>query len=164
MSVIVRCGEDLGEKVPRPPVDLVDDGAHLFDWLASGVREVPVEVALACEDRARVATTYGDDHVGAASGLIGEGLGELLGDVEAALGEDLHHSGVDLLPGRRPGRPDGDAPGAVVVEQNASGDGAPRVVRADDEYLGGVGHDGSLCAGERSEALDRKSTRLNSSH
>src|SRR3546814_19190410 len=109
---------------------------------------VPVEVALACEDRARVATTHGDDHVGAASGLIGEGLGELLGDVEAALGEDLHHSGVDLLPGRRPGRPDGDAPGAGVVEQNASGDGAPRVVRADDEYLGGVGQSGrASCRG-----------------
>src|SRR3546814_20188836 len=77
MSVIVRCGEDLGETVPRPPVDLVDDGAHLFDWLASGVREVPVAVALACDDRARVATTHGNDHVGAASGHLGRGLGGL---------------------------------------------------------------------------------------
>src|SRR3546814_19021998 len=28
MSVIVRCGEDLGEKVPRPPVDLVRSEEH----------------------------------------------------------------------------------------------------------------------------------------
>jgi hypothetical protein len=134
-------------------VDLLDDGPDLLDGLAGGVGEVPVEVALARVDRTGVTAAHGDDDVGAASRLVGERLGELLGHVEPAFGEDLGDRGVDLLAGGGAGGAHDDPAVAVVVEQHPGSDGAAGVVGADHEDLGDVGHECSLGADDGAEAV-----------
>jgi hypothetical protein len=47
---------EVGEQLADPGVDLVADRAYVVDVLACGVGQLPVEVALAGEDGARVAT------------------------------------------------------------------------------------------------------------
>src|SRR5579864_451613 len=50
--------EQLGRELPHAPVDVVADPAHRLEVLAGRVLELPVEVALAREDRAGVAATH----------------------------------------------------------------------------------------------------------
>src|SRR3546814_13896372 len=88
-----------------------------------------------------------DLHVGAAGGVVGEGLRELLGHVESPLGEDLRDSGVDVVARRRARGADADAARAVVVEKDAGRYRAAGVVGADDEDLRMVGHGASTGAG-----------------
>lgn len=57
-------------EVPHPPLDLVAQPAHLVDRPALGVRQVPVDVALARKVRACVATPHRDDHVGVGGQLV----------------------------------------------------------------------------------------------
>jgi hypothetical protein len=53
---LVRCGGgEFGEQGADAAVDLVTDRAYFTDGLASGVGQVPVQVALAGVDRAGVA-------------------------------------------------------------------------------------------------------------
>jgi hypothetical protein len=78
------CDIEVREKLADPAFDLVADGADVFDCLAGGVVEDPVEVALAGEDGAGVAAAHGDHDVGGADDLVGPGFGELAGDVDAA--------------------------------------------------------------------------------
>ena len=90
-------------------VDLVADPAHRLEVLPGRVVELPVLVALARVDRARVAAAHRDDDVGGADGLIGERLRELLAQVDAELAHCLDDRGVDPL-ARRASRPSGRGP------------------------------------------------------
>ena len=74
--------------------------------------QLPVEVALAGVDGAGVTAAHGHDDVGRPGGLVGEGLGELLGDVEAPLGEDATTDGLSWSPGSEPADCDLDRPWA----------------------------------------------------
>ena len=58
-------GHELGQEHLDATVGLVADGADLLDWLAGGVVQLPVEVALARVDGAGIAAAHGDDRVGA---------------------------------------------------------------------------------------------------
>jgi hypothetical protein len=58
VSVRGRGWDELGEQRADPSVDLVSDGADLFQDLAGRVGEIPVEVALAGEDGAGVAAAH----------------------------------------------------------------------------------------------------------
>ena len=76
-----------GEEVADAAFDFVADGAYAFDVESGWVVEVvPVFVALAGEDGAGVAAAHADHHVGGPDDLVGPGFGELVGDVDAALG------------------------------------------------------------------------------
>src|SRR4030095_6078768 len=86
----------LGEELTDAPFDLVADGAGVFDGLAGGGVEDPVEVALAGEDGAGVAAAHGDDDVGGADDLVGPGFGEFSGDVDAAFTHGGDGRRVDL--------------------------------------------------------------------
>src|SRR5512144_2039311 len=80
---LASCGggrvDQLAEQPLHPPVDLVPDWANVLQRLAGGVVEFPVEVALAEVHGAGVAAAHGDDDVGGLDDVVGEGLGELLG-------------------------------------------------------------------------------------
>jgi hypothetical protein len=54
-------------------------------WLA-GSWELPVLVALARIDRTGIPAAHGDDHISGADRLVGKGLGEGPGQVDAHLG------------------------------------------------------------------------------
>jgi methyltransferase (TIGR00027 family) len=141
--------DQFGQERLDPAVDLLDDGPHLLDRLAGRVGEVPVEVALAGMDRARVPAAHGDDHVGGAGDLVADGFGELLGGIESAFGEDRGDRRVDLVARLGPGRPDLDAAVGVVIQQDPSSSAASGVVGAQEQDGGDVFHDHSLGLAEK---------------
>ena len=68
--------------------DVVADGSNLRGRLALGVREIPVDVALAGDVRARVAAAHRDHDVGLLGQLAAETLRAAVGEVDAKL---VHH-------------------------------------------------------------------------
>ena len=95
------------------------------DVLAGGVVELPVLVALAGVEGAGVAAAHGDDDIGGTDDLVGPGLGELVGDVDADLGHGGDGGGVDLRAGlgaRRTTRPRGRRRGGAA-SRRPSGSG-----------------------------------------
>src|SRR5918993_4631285 len=66
---------ELVEQAADAGVDLVADRADCVDALACGVGELPVEVALAGEDRAGVTAAHRDDDYGGLDGVGGAQLG-----------------------------------------------------------------------------------------
>jgi hypothetical protein len=83
-------------------VELVANLSHGREWLAGGIRDRPVLVALAGIHRARVAAAEGDHDVSGEDHFVGERLGELQRDVDADLTDRLHDDRVDLLVGCEP--------------------------------------------------------------
>ena len=81
-------------------VDLVADPAYRLEVLSGRVVELPVLVALARVDRARVAAAHRDHDVGGPDGLVRERLRELLAQVDAELAHRLDDGWVDPLTGR----------------------------------------------------------------
>src|ERR1039458_787378 len=90
-------GEQLVDEHADPLLDVVADGADLLYRAARGIGELPVDVALAGIDRARVATAHGDDDVGAAAHLVGQLAWRLASDVDARLRHHLDDGGVQHL-------------------------------------------------------------------
>jgi hypothetical protein len=80
-------------------VDVVADAAHHLHRLAGRVLEFPVLIALARIDGAGISTAHGDHHIGGPDELVGQGLGKLLGEVDAPLVHGRDHGRVDLVPG-----------------------------------------------------------------
>src|SRR5262249_47179531 len=116
-------------------VDVVPDPADLIHCPARRVLDLPVLIALARIDRARVATPHGYDHVCRPDEPVGEGLGELLRHVDAQLVHHLHHGGGDLLGGDAARRPDAE-PALRVHREQSGGHLAPTgIVNADEEDL-----------------------------
>ena len=89
--------DELPEECGDPLGDLVADGSYLVDWLAGGIGEIPVQVALARVDRAGVAAAHGDDGVGLADRLVREWLGELLREIDPDVPLRRDDGGVDLV-------------------------------------------------------------------
>src|SRR5262245_12933815 len=75
------CRHERGEESAYPAFDLVTDDAYRGKLLAGGIGELPVQIGLAGEHRARVAAAHGDDHVADAYRLWREDLGGLRRDV-----------------------------------------------------------------------------------
>src|ERR1044072_2587220 len=90
---------ELVQELPDALFDLIADRSDRFDVLARGILELRVEVALAGEERARVAAAHGDDDVGGAHDLVGPRLGELVCDVDADLGHCKDRGRIDFLAG-----------------------------------------------------------------
>ena len=82
-----------------------------LEVLAGGVVDGPVLVPLAGEERAGLATAHGDDHVGGLDELAVELRRGVVGDGQAALGEDLGDDGIHAAAGLGAGRADLDAVG-----------------------------------------------------
>ena len=106
-------GSEFSEQVADACVDVVADGPDLVEGLTGGVGELPLEVALAGEDRAGVSSAHGDHDVSGRDGDGGQAFGELAGQVDPDLVHDLTYCGVDLVGGFGPGG--GDAHGTVGV-------------------------------------------------
>src|SRR4029453_4710913 len=80
--------------------DVVADGADAWGVEARGVAGViPGFVAFAGEDGASIPTTHADHDLSGAAGFVSPGLGELVGDVDAAFGHCGDCGGVDFVPG-----------------------------------------------------------------
>jgi hypothetical protein len=123
-----------------PTVDLVDDRPDIFDRLAGRIVELPIEIALARIDRARIATPHGDDYVGHPGSPAGEGFRELMSGVETALLEDGHNRGIELVERFRPDRKDIDSATGVVFEQDAGRQAPSGVVDAEEQHNRSVAH------------------------
>ena len=105
---------------PNASVDLIADRSDRFHGKARGVRKVPVEVPLPGEDGTGVAASHRDDDIGGLDGLVGERLGELVGDVHVHLAHHLDDGRVELVGGRAPRGADHD-PRPGVLRQQARG-------------------------------------------
>ena len=79
-----------------PSIDLVTDGPDLIDRSAGGVRQIPVDIALARVDGAGIAAAHRDNHVGLSGHVIGEALWCLACWIEASLLKQRHHDRVEL--------------------------------------------------------------------
>jgi hypothetical protein len=116
--------------------------AHLtddLDGLAGRIRQFPVLVTLAGEDRAGVATAHGHDDVAAPGGLMVEFLGLLGRDVDPDLGHGAHRDRVDLLGWFRAGGPDLDGVAGEVAQPSGSHLGTTGIVDTDKQDTGEVG-------------------------
>jgi len=91
-----RTLEKFVQQASDSSIDLVDDGPDLIDRAAGGVRQLPVEIALARVDGARVAAAHRDNDVGISRHVIGEALWGLACWIEASLLEQCHHDRVEL--------------------------------------------------------------------
>ena len=136
-----------------PLLDLVADPSDLLDGLPGWVGEVPIQVSFAGKHRAGVSAAHRDDDVGGHDDVVGEGLGELLREIEADLCHHLHDLRVDLFGWRAPGRADVDPTLGVVIEQRRCHLAAPRVVDACEQHLRDVRHDPPLVSRHRSEPV-----------
>src|SRR4051812_42293551 len=96
-STIEALAGELDDQRLDPRADLVPDGSHGVEALASRVGEVPVLVPLAREHRAGVTAAHGDDDVRAADCVGRQQLRLLRGDVDADLGHGGHGDRVDLV-------------------------------------------------------------------
>lgn len=97
----------------------------MADGQPGGVGQVPVEVARARVDEAGVAAAHQLHDIGCAHDFVGLGLGELLGYIDADLGQGVDDGGVDLVGGRGPGGADVDLARGVVVEEGGLADLRP---------------------------------------
>jgi hypothetical protein len=138
-----RCGH-FGQQRQNSAIDLLDDRTNHFDRLASGVFEVPVEVALAGIQRAGITATHGDDNVSGSGGLLGERFGELPAGIKPPLAKYCHDRWVELVGGFGPGGKDIDLTPGVVVEEDTGSHAAPRVVDAQEEHGGLLAHGDSF--------------------
>jgi hypothetical protein len=116
-------------------VDLVADRPDLLDALAGRVRQLPVEVALAREDGARVTAAQRDDHVRRLDHLVRQRLGELHREIDADLDHRGDHGRVDLIGRSAARRAHLDAALRVVVEEPRRHLATAGVVDADEEDL-----------------------------
>lgn len=92
---VVCGGTDPGEEGVHVGGDLGGDLLELLG-MRGGVLDGPVEVVLAGVEGAGVAAAHGDNVVGGADDVVGEGLGEVLGQVPAAGGDQGRDGGIDL--------------------------------------------------------------------
>src|SRR6476661_6637544 len=115
---------------------LVADGSHRVDTLPGRVVELPVEVALAGVERARVAAAHGDDDVRGLHGFGREELGPFGSDVDALLEHGLTNRGVDGVGRRGASGPHLHAAPRQVGRVRRGHLGAPRIVDAHEEHGG----------------------------
>ena len=80
--------------------DLIPDGAKLVLGIASRVRQVRVDVALAGDERALVFAAHGDNDVGLLGELTREQLRLAVSELDAQLAHHLDHLGTDAVRGR----------------------------------------------------------------
>ena len=167
MSIVAQAsasaaGSSSARRSRTAAVDLVADRADRVDALAGGVVELPVLVALAGVERARVAAAHRDDDVGGLDGGVVEPLRVGAGgaQVDAELGHRLDDGRVDLVGRGGAGGADDDAVTGVVGEQRGGHLGTAGVVDADEQDFGsGVSHRGSPsgCGGRRGGRARRRS-------
>jgi hypothetical protein len=131
----------VAEQREHTPADVVADRADVVERESGGIGQVPVEIALAGEDRARVPAAHRDDDVGCLHVPGRQRLGELRGDVQADLGHRLNDGRVQLAGRLGAGRGHPDPPGRLLVQQRSSHLGAARVVGADEQHLGDISHE-----------------------
>src|SRR5262249_25951107 len=83
------------EQVDHPRPHVVADLADAREGLPLGILEGPIVSTEAGDDRALLAAAHGDQHLGAASELVGELLGRSIAEVDAHLAHDVQHLRVD---------------------------------------------------------------------
>jgi hypothetical protein len=122
-----------------PRGDVVACGAHLVDRPAFRVGELPVDVALAGDVRARVAAAHRDHDVGLLGKLAREPLRAAVREVDAQLAHDLDDLGVNLpvRVGFAAGRQRVVSALRGAVEQGGAHLRAPGIVQTDKQ---GSGH------------------------
>src|SRR3954470_20825873 len=129
----------LGDQLLDPALDLVPDRANAVEVVAGRVVKIPVEVALAGEDRAHVAAAHGDQYIGGLGGVPVQFAGCVGGDVDADLAHGFDGDRVDLVGGFAAGRADLDGVAGQVAQPAGGHLGAAGVVHAHEQ-------DGGLAA------------------
>src|SRR5579862_1958408 len=130
---LLRLRVQLPDEIPNAGVDLVPDLPNLRGGLTSRVFELPIEVALAWNERAFVAAPHGDHQVRLLGEFAGQELRGAAGEVDVDLVHDIDHLGMNLR-GRRRARRKGVVPAARgLVEQGAAHLRTARVLAADEE-------------------------------
>ena len=141
-GLVLSRGDELGEERPDLSVDLISDGTDLVDASSRWIVELPIEIPLPREDRARVSAAHRDHDIRPFDGFLGEGLRILGGDVDPDLPHRLDDRGVDLVGRIAARRPHHDPSLGVLRQQTRGHLAPPGVVDADEENLGEarVGH------------------------
>ena len=133
--------------------NIVTDRADSVDGLTSGVGYFPVLVAFAREDGAGIAATHGDDDIGGLDDLVGPGLGEFAGDIDADLGHGFDGGGVDFVSGFSAARPGHTVVTGEVGEEAERHLRAAGVVGAKEQHRRPPVVDLAFNAGQGVEAL-----------
>ena len=131
---------EFGDEFLDAATDFVADGAYNIEALPGWIVDLPVEVALAREDGADVAAAHGDDDIAGLDGVSGEGLGFLVGEVDAFFAHGFDDDRVDGVGRGRSGGADFDGVVGEVGEVAGGHLGAAGVVDADEQDAWLVGH------------------------
>lgn len=118
-------------------VDVIAKLTKLVQRHARRIREIPVLVEASRQDRASIAASHGDDHVGGFDELSMERLWKGLGQVHIDLGHHFLHTGVQVANWSCScaARPDRMLLG-VVYQQRSSHLAPTSIVNADEQDLG----------------------------
>lgn len=127
--------ENLRQEIANTAVDVIPDLADHRQVLVSRVREIPVQISLSWEHRARVSASHRDHDVRFPDVVCCQHPWRSILYADSPLGERCHGHLVDLVPWSRSGGSDTDASHSVVVEQRCCHLGAPGIVDADEEDL-----------------------------
>lgn len=101
---------------------------------------MPVEVALAGEEGAGVATTHSDDNIAGLNRVDSENLGFLVAEVDAFFAHSFNDDGIGGVGRGRPGRADFNGVASEMNEVTGGHLGATSVVDADEQDAG-LSHD-----------------------
>ena len=115
------CVVELVDELSDEISDLITCRADLLQRTALGIGQLPVDVALAGDERARVAAPHRDHHVGLRGQFSREALGASVSEIDPQFAHDLHDrrvhtaGGVGFTAGR-----DGVMPPSAVRSNSAA--------------------------------------------
>ena len=138
---------ELGVELLGARADVVADRTHLVEREPLRIAQVPVDIALAGDVRARVAAAHRDHDVGPLRIGPIEQVRDAAGEIDADLTHHLHDLGMHALAGIAPRRARLVAAAGHELEQRRRHLRAARVVDADEED---ATHAGSCSVGAAS--------------
>ena len=103
------------------------------DRLAGWVGQLPLDVALAGDERALIPAAHRDDDIGLLSQLRCEELRSAIAEFDVQFSHHFHNLGVDVLGRGRPCREHAMVAGGVAFEQCLAHLGASGVLPADKQ-------------------------------
>ena len=134
-GLLVRGPSSSVEQAPDTVGDLVADLANLIDRAAGRVSELPIDIARAGDERARIPAAHRHHHISPLRHLWRQQLRPTIGEVDVQLTHDLDNFGMYPLSWGRTGRPSLMTAVGGPFKQRLAHLRAPGVVQTDKENV-----------------------------